>query len=238
MTENKAKPRIRAGNATYETLREMAIEYRFRPGEKINEVDLAEKLGVSRTPVREALNRLVSEELIQFRRNYGFYCRTLELKSVLELSEARRDIELATLPRIPERAPIGSLEDLAAQSRQIVASIGSLPACDLARGNEAFHVRLVEIGGNEAITQIVRNLAARLRFVDKILIETAPERARSFQIQSEIADALCAGDVDVARRALQQLLDPPPDELERALSTGLGRLYLNGIHMDTSFSSN
>lgn len=238
MTEQRAKPRTRAGNAVYATLREMAIEYRFRPGEKINELDLAEQLSVSRTPVREALNRLVSEELMQFRRNYGFYCRTLDLKSVLNLAEARRDIELATLPRVAERAAGKALQDLAATSRRVHDGLDALPPCDLARAHEAFHVRLIEIGGNEAVTQIVRNLAARLRFVDKIRIESAPDRSSTFRIQCEIAEALCSSKLEQAEAGLRTLLDIDPKTLEHALTTGLGRLYVNGIHMDTSFSSN
>lgn len=237
MPKQNTKRQTKAGDAVYETLREMAIEYRFRPGEKIIEVDLAEVLSVSRTPVREALNRLVSEELIQFRRNYGFYCRKLDLQSVLNLAEARRDIELATLPRVAERAPADAVRDLVSSSRQILESIASLPPCDLARAHEAFHIRLIEIGGNDAVTQIVRNLSARLRFVDKIRIEHA-DAPTVFLTQCEIAEALRDEDLTTAEQHLRTILEVDPQTLECALTTGLGRLYMNGVHMDISFSSN
>ena len=84
----KTQQKLKAGNAAYETIREMAIEFRFRPDEKINEVELSSALGVSRTPVREALSRLVSENLVSFRRNYGFYCRSLSEPELDDLLDA------------------------------------------------------------------------------------------------------------------------------------------------------
>ena len=61
------------GLRVYEILRQQAIEYGFRPGERVNEVKLATELNVSRTPVRAALNRLVSEGLLTMVPNKGFY---------------------------------------------------------------------------------------------------------------------------------------------------------------------
>ncbi|WP_321458828.1 GntR family transcriptional regulator [uncultured Cohaesibacter sp.] len=94
----------------FAAVREMAIEFRFMPGAKINETDLAHELGVSRTPVREALNRLVTEELIDFKKNYGFYCRKLDLKDVLHLVEAYKTFHLSILPLVFERAAKGEVE--------------------------------------------------------------------------------------------------------------------------------
>ena len=58
----------------YDQLASMAIGYAFKPGERLNEVALARQLGVSRTPLREALNRLVVEKLLRFLPGKGFFC--------------------------------------------------------------------------------------------------------------------------------------------------------------------
>lgn len=60
-----SKIRRERGSSVYTTLRDMAISYQFKPGERLSESELAERLGVSRTPVREALARLVID---------GFWC--------------------------------------------------------------------------------------------------------------------------------------------------------------------
>ena len=56
-----SKIRRERGSGVFHTLREMAISYQFKPGEKVSEIELAQRLGVSRTPVREALTRLVTD---------------------------------------------------------------------------------------------------------------------------------------------------------------------------------
>ena len=79
----------------YEAVREMAMHYELRPGETVNEAALAARLGVSRTPLREALSRLVTERLMSFVPNKGFYCRTLSPEEVCQLFEVREALEVS-----------------------------------------------------------------------------------------------------------------------------------------------
>ena len=66
----------------YERLKRMAIGYHLKPGERLNEGELAKQLGVSRTPLREALNRLAMEGFLRFSPGKGFFCRELDPKGV------------------------------------------------------------------------------------------------------------------------------------------------------------
>ena len=63
-------------------LRNMAITFRFFPGERLNEAILAKELGVSRTPLREALNRLSAEGFLTFSVNQGFFQKPLDVKEI------------------------------------------------------------------------------------------------------------------------------------------------------------
>ncbi|MFD2856844.1 GntR family transcriptional regulator [Seohaeicola zhoushanensis] len=73
----------------YAALRRMAADFELKPDERINESALSLQLGASRTPLREALNRLVAEGFLTFRSGRGFYCRSLSPALVMELYEAR-----------------------------------------------------------------------------------------------------------------------------------------------------
>jgi DNA-binding GntR family transcriptional regulator len=64
-------PRASAVDIAYEALRGMLLLYELRPAERLNEVHLAERLGLSRTPLREALNRLAAERLLVARGGQG-----------------------------------------------------------------------------------------------------------------------------------------------------------------------
>src|ERR1700743_403542 len=79
----------------YEQLKAMAISYEFKPGERLNEGELAKRLGVSRTPLREALNRLNTEGFLRFTPGKGFFCRELDAHEIFALYALRQSIEVA-----------------------------------------------------------------------------------------------------------------------------------------------
>src|SRR5581483_10446370 len=78
----------------YERLKRMAVGYHLKPGQRLNEIELAKQLGVSRTPLREALNRLNIEGFTRFSPGEGFYSRNLSQREILDLYELRKAIEL------------------------------------------------------------------------------------------------------------------------------------------------
>jgi DNA-binding GntR family transcriptional regulator len=233
-TVQKAKPR--AGAAVYDTIREMAIEYRFRPGEKIIENDLAAVLGVSRTPVREALNRLVNEGLIQFERNHGFSCRTLSAEDVFFLAEARRDIELTMLPKVIARAREDELSSLKSYCVSILDTVAVLPPCELAKADEAFHNRLSDFTRNTVTASIVRNISARIRFIRKIQIEGQRERSDVFNRYIQLTEALLQRDEKTAVEIMAHVLRFDQSDAEAVLKEGLGRIYLDKINFDVSMA--
>ena len=237
MTETTSKTRVRSGAAVYDTIREMALEYRFRPGEKIIESDLAALLGVSRTPVREALNRLLTEGLIEFRRNYGFYCRKLNMEEVMTLAEAVLDVELALLKHVAKRASREELTALHEFSNGLAQTSAALPACERARGDEAFHARFADLSRNPVLASVSRNLNARIRFLRKIMMEEEADKARAFKVQQAIVELIREGDEAGARKMLRTMLTLDADEVRDALAKGLGRIYLDPVNMDASFSS-
>src|ERR1022692_967687 len=84
-----------AVDRVYAQLKELAISFELRPGDRINEVVVARRLGVSRTPLREALNRLTSDGFLTLSRNTGFFRKPLDPKEIFDLYELRNQIEMA-----------------------------------------------------------------------------------------------------------------------------------------------
>src|ERR1700745_1890608 len=79
----------------YEQLKAMAVSYESKRGERLNEGELAKRLGVSRTPLREALNRLNTEGFLRFTPGKGFFCRELDAHEIFHLYELRKSIEVS-----------------------------------------------------------------------------------------------------------------------------------------------
>ena len=84
MSSSEMKKPSRA-ESLYLAVKDMAILFEFKPGERINEVGLARRLGASRTPLREALNRLVAEGFLVLKQDRGFFCRDLKPREMYEL---------------------------------------------------------------------------------------------------------------------------------------------------------
>ena len=152
----------------YEAVRQMAMHYELRPGETVNEAALAAQLGVSRTPLREALHRLVTERLMRFVPNKGFYCRTLSPEEVCQLFEVREALEVRGFKLACARASDQEIARFAAQAEAFARAAPALSARERALGDEAFHEDLVALSGNPELLAALKAVNARIRFVREI----------------------------------------------------------------------
>ena len=203
----------------------MAIGFEFKPDERINEGSLATALGTSRTPLREALNRLVAEGFLTFRTGRGFFCRTLDPDGVFDLYEARRAIEAEGARLAAERA---SDADLVALLAHLDATeqdyTGGTEAKRLVDLDEDFHLRVIRLSGNAEMERILRNLNARSRYIrwidmeDRHLVTPADHRA--------IAEALKRRDGTEAASEMARHIERRRDEATDAVRRAFSRLYV------------
>src|SRR5690606_33788368 len=109
---------LAAGRATAtqgsERIKAMVRTIRRRPGERVNELELARRLGVSRTAVREALNRIAAEGFLVATPNRGYTVRPLDAQQLMALYEYRATVELGVVRLVCARASDQALADLAA----------------------------------------------------------------------------------------------------------------------------
>jgi len=147
----------------YDKLKEMAVSYHFRPGERINEVELAAQLRVSRTPLREALNRLSTEGFLTTTANKGFFGRELEANVLYDLYELRAFLEQAAVRLACKRA---SDQEIAALRAFLLEhdENDDVLAGEMLKIDEEFHIRLAGLSQNEELVKTVRSVSERIRF--------------------------------------------------------------------------
>ena len=139
----------------YERIRGLVLSDELAPGTRLGQVELAERFGISRTPVREALRRLAGEGLVDFHSNRGFRVADLGLDAVLRRLEVRTLLEPGIARLAAERRTEGdvrALEDCL--SRQELAR-GGTAAHDATR---EFHVTLARATGNEELVRAFESL--------------------------------------------------------------------------------
>ena len=148
-------------------LRELVFSGEFAPGERLSEVELAERLGVSRTPLRMALMTLAHEGLLEPLSRRGFVVRAfsradvtdaIELRGVLEGTAARFAAE-----RLEAREDVAPLEEAATALEEVVRNIGRQQQEEIGRYvelNNAFHDGLVELAHSPHLARMLANVKA------------------------------------------------------------------------------
>lgn len=140
------RPRITLGELAHARLREAILSTRLRPGMPISENELAEAIGVSRTPVREAIRRLVEERLVEVTPQQGTIVARIDPARARQAVFLRRTIECAVLERAAplDEVALAGLADEVERHRQAITRHDTLAAAGL---DDAFHARLMSVCG-------------------------------------------------------------------------------------------
>lgn len=217
--------RSASADEVYEKLKAMAIAFEFAPGVRINEVELARTLEVSRTPLREALNRLQSEGFFTRAAGKGFMARHFDAKEVYDIYEMRRILEGGAVRLACERASDEQLEELARFVRESREVPHDSDAMELLGLDEAFHERLALMTGNEEYRRCLININGRIRFFRWVDMQNG----RRHYTQNEhlaIVQALMRRDADEAARLTEAHITRRMDQIIEVIRRGVAEIYL------------
>lgn len=213
----------RAGNSVatvHETLRSMIIEFQLRPGERLNEMHLSESLGVGRTPLREAINRLLAERLVEFRPNRGFFIRQVNVREIEDLFEMRGIVEVGAVRLVVERADSFDIESLADYWDSVLQTYTESNPDDLVRQDAIFHERLAALSGNDSLLRAVQGINSGIHFVRWADLH-GDERRRTFDEHAAILSAIMKRDGDLAADLMLNHVTHRAGGLRRAIADGL-----------------
>lgn len=210
----------------YADLKEMAVNFGIRPGERINEVALARELNVSRTPLREALNRLLAERLIDFQPGRGFFCRELDPRSIFELYELRTIVETAAVQLACERASDagiaalqeGPFSDGMAYAGRTVREVTSL--------DEAFHIAVAELSGNRELVRQLKRINEQIRFIR--WVDMAARARKTKGEHRAIMTAIAKRDTKEAEATMRTHITKRMDQIVEVVRQGYSSIYVPG----------
>ena len=144
-------------------IRDMIIEGYLKPGSRIDEVALANELGVSRTPFREALRTLAAEGLVVSQRSKGCVVREFTAKDVRDMLEFLAHIEKLAGRMVCKKASDAEIDDLLAIHEQMLEFWNKRDRLPYYKLNQQFHSKLSLYAGNGALSETQANLQARLK---------------------------------------------------------------------------
>jgi DNA-binding GntR family transcriptional regulator len=188
----------------YDYLKAKILSRELLPGMKLNEADLAEELGVSRTPLREAIARLTQEGLVTAHSRRGAYVTRLGRDEVLEILEVREALECMAARKAARRASREDIDALRAKLRRDGhlrnnASKQQLPTFD-------FHEQIVRLSRNGKLADLMDNIHNQLTILRHGSSFVAGRSADASHEHAQILDALESGDPDLAELRMRDHL--------------------------------
>jgi DNA-binding GntR family transcriptional regulator len=222
-TASKAgrKPASKSGSLAeqvYKKLKEKIITLHFLPGQYLNEGALCAMLGVGRTPVHQALQRLELERLVEIMPRKGVIVQPDSIAEVLKILDSRVTVE-AELARnaAQQRTP----EDAEVLKRLARHGYGNGQPADVdtfITGDRAFHEQFANMAGNVVLSEFARSLHERsIRYWYLHLWQTMDTKATIRQ-HSAIADMITKGDSEGAAKAVREHIESLRERLIKAQS--------------------
>lgn len=142
----------------YTTLRQAILKGELEPGERLMEIQLAEKMGVSRTPIREAIRRLEKESLVIMVPRKGAEVAGISEKILKDVLEIRMTLEKMALRLAISRADSEDIRKLELCETRFQRAVESGNLIEMAEADEQFHFLIYEAADNEKLTEILNSL--------------------------------------------------------------------------------
>jgi DNA-binding GntR family transcriptional regulator len=193
------------------------VAHHLRPGEKLVEQRLGDRFAVSRTVVRQALNRLAEMKLVQLEPARGAFVAAPSVQEAREVFAVRQMVEGQMLREVVARATSADLKRLRAHLKAEQAAVGRVDVAARTRLLFDFHVRLAEVLGNSVLVHWMQELVSRCSLIT-LMYQSADDAQASNAEHADILKAIEARDADLAVRLLQSHLDAVVRQLTAAPS--------------------
>lgn len=221
MSTRGRTPISRSGNSFSDqverSLREQILQGQFPPGGRLNEVEIAGELGVSRGPVREAMQRLSRDGLVELQAHRGAFVRRLGPGEVRDLFEVRVALERTVARLAARRASDEQREALRALRGTTTSNAGRDGTAIPFQGAHDVHALLAEASANPSLASHVGLVNQELRLL-RAQSGRLPDRAgHAVEEHDELIDAVLSGDEDAAAVAMER-------HLEASLQNALGSM--------------
>ena len=218
-------PPVRAARGAeqiYDRIKSMAITFAIRPGERVNEVELAKALNVSRTPLREVLNRLMVEGFLTRAPNKGFSGRPLDAKQIFDLYELRRALEASVVRIACERAKDEELVELEGFVKGSIDRRERANASNLLALDEEFHERVAGLTRNHEMVKLLKAINSRIHFVRWLDMQ----KRHTQQDHLRIVKALKARDSAKAVGLVESHISRRLDQIVDVIRMGFAEIYM------------
>jgi DNA-binding GntR family transcriptional regulator len=209
--------RITLHDAVLNQIRDMIIEGTLMPGTRINEGQVGASLGVSRTPLREAIKTLASEGLVEIVPAKGAVVRRFTESDIREILEVLKALEQTAARLACKSATDAAIKKIAQMHKRMLALYEAKNRLAYFKLNQSIHTAIVQASGNSVLAQTHDTLQARIKRIRFIGNETPDRWAAAVAEHEEMIEALIARDAERLAEVLGRHLDKTMDRVRDAI---------------------
>lgn len=207
--EKEAYSRMTARERIYNTLRQWIIDGTLQPNERLNDMELAEYFSVSRTPVREALQLLSEQKLLQIVPSSGTYVAPIDLQDITYVYQLLGELQALALMFCIDRITSADLSHLTALNNDFLRNASHGSASDANRIDCEFHSYLAELTGNPYLISFTDQLTLQACRNENQYFKNSSRRHESYESHNRIIDALCRKDLSAAQQEIRKNWNTP-----------------------------
>jgi len=188
----------------FETLKDAIVKQDLKPGERLMEIQLADEMGVSRTPVREAIRRLEQEGLVVMMPRKGAYVAGISMKDIHDVYEVRSALEVLAVELAAERITDAELEEL---GRQVVRESEVTEANEineLVYIDSSFHEMIYQYARNTRLVHFINVLQEQMQRYRAVSLANVGRSRSALDEHKEIVDALAAHNGKLAAKLVKE----------------------------------
>lgn len=204
-------------DVVFQTLRQAILKGELEPGERLMEIHLAKRLGVSRTPIREAIRKLELEGLVVMIPRRGAVVASITEKDMRDVLEVRRTLEMMAVEVACDRISQEELERLRLAGVEFQKDREGGDLVQLARDDMAFHEIIYGATGNQRLIGILNNLREQMYRYRMEYLKDTSSYERLDQEHSRIYESICVRDKETAREAIREHIDNQEAAIIRAI---------------------
>lgn len=197
---------IRSGSAqeVYSQLKSLILGFELYPGSRVTETELAARFGVSRTPVREALQRLQLEGYLTVRPKQGCFIREIDIEEIDEHYQVRIALEMCAVELACTHMPDRALKELARQWDPAYQPGEEQDVETMAERDEGFHIALAEGSGNLVLADYLQRVNHSIHIIRRLDFTQNMRVDLTYKEHHAICQHLIRRDVVAAQQALTQ----------------------------------
>ena len=194
-------------DVVFNTLRKAILTGQLKPGERLMEVHLAGKLGVSRTPIREAIRKLELEGLVIMIPRRGAEVAQITEKSLKDVLEVRRALDALSVELACVRITDEEIKELAEACHAFEAATREKDASVIAKADVALHDIIVQATGNRRLKQLVNNLSEQMYRYRFVYIKDESQHDKLIAEHKKIYESILNRDSRAAAEAAKLHID-------------------------------